>query len=192
LAYAGSPLARTGHKDLLNNILDAVLNIDEDGKRLQLNIAGITGNELLQYDSLKAKGLTRVPKVFNCKGWVSHGSATRMVGTADFSVLLRSPEKYAMAGFPTKFVESMAVGTPIITNITSDLADYLHYGDEGLICADHQSKSIEKQIRYALDLTDADKEKMRLKARQRAELSFDNMVYLDSFKCFLGSLDSVQ
>mgnify|MGYP000870250614 CR=1 FL=1 len=35
------------------------------------------------------------------------------------------------------------------------------------------------------------KEKMRLKARQRAELSFDNMVYLDSFNCFLGSLDSV-
>lgn len=187
LAYAGSP----GHKDLLNNILDAVLNIDEDGKTLQLNIAGITGNELLQYDSLKAKGYTRVPKVFNCKGMVSHGSAIRMVGTADFSVLLRPPEKYAMAGFPTKFVESMAVGTPIITNITSDLADYLHDGDEGLICADYRSQSIEKQIRYALDLTDADKDRMRLKARKRAELSFDNIVYLDSFKCFLGSLDSV-
>ena len=29
------------------------------------------------------------------------------------------------AGFPTKFVESISAGTPVITNLTSDLAYYM-------------------------------------------------------------------
>lgn len=47
---------------------------------------------------------------------------------ADFMVLLRETNRKSMAGFPTKFAESMTVGVPVITNATSDLAKHVING----------------------------------------------------------------
>jgi hypothetical protein len=53
---------------------------------------------------------------------------------ADFTVLMRSEEqRYAKAGFPTKFVESLATATPVIANSTSDLGMYLKDGENGYV-----------------------------------------------------------
>ena len=183
LAYAGSP----GHKDLFDNVLDAVFDIDETGDVIELNIAGITEEELLRYPSVKKRDYTALPKSVRCYGRVPHDKATEIVGSADFSVLLRPQKKYAMAGFPTKFVESMAVGTPIITNLTSDLGDYLTHGIEGLVSSDFTAKSIEVQIRTAVTLSEVERLEMRKNARDRAEKSFDIYKYQIDFEKFLSA-----
>ena len=57
-------------------------------------------------------------------GMLAHGDVQRLVGSTDFSILVRQPCRTSQAGFPTKFVESFACGTPVIANLTSDF--FLH------------------------------------------------------------------
>ncbi len=45
-----------------------------------------------------------------------------------------------MAGFPTKFVESLGAGCPVITNYTSDLDLYLKNGFNGFVVKDLNMK----------------------------------------------------
>lgn len=187
LVYAGSP----GHKDLLDNILNAVLNVNEQDSLVELDIAGLTENELFSYPAFKSRRLKKVPKCIICHGKVSHIDALNIVSQADFSVLLRPNQKYAMAGFPTKFVESLALGTPTISNLTSDLSSYLTHTVEGLVCDGFKSEDVEKQIRYALKLDDDELDRMRLNARKQAELSFDHRIYKDEISIFLKSLELI-
>lgn len=42
---------------------------------------------------------------------------------------IREKTRKTMAGFPTKVVESMSLGTPVITTDASDLADYIKHGE---------------------------------------------------------------
>ena len=50
---------------------------------------------------------------------------------SDFSILLREVTRGTTAGFPTKVVESMSCGTPMITTRTSDLSNYIETGKNG-------------------------------------------------------------
>jgi hypothetical protein len=44
---------------------------------------------------------------------------------ADYSIFIRDKTRVTMAGFPTKFVESITCSTSVITSDVSDLRDYL-------------------------------------------------------------------
>ena len=49
-----------------------------------------------------------------------------------------------MAGFPTKFSESISCGVPVITTQTSDLSDYLQDGITGFWLEKDIEKSVNK------------------------------------------------
>ena len=121
-------------------------------------------------------------------GRVPQDKVAEYVAMADFSVLLREPAHFANAGFPTKFVESMANGTPVIANLTSDLGLYLQDGVNGLVCADHSVDAFVATLRRALALTKEQKCGMRNAARQQAEMAFDFRGYADELNRFLQSV----
>ena len=98
---------------------------------------------------------------------------------------MRRPERYAQAGFPTKIAESLALGTPVIINITSNLGDYIHDGVEGLICSDHSVGVLIVALKKALILSRDKKIQMRNRARKQAELSFDCIKYSQVLKEFI-------
>ena len=89
------------------------------------------------------------------------------------------------AGFPTKVPESLAVGTSVICNLTSDLEDYICDGQEGLICADHTVNSFLIALNRAMRLTPEQKKAMRQAARKQAEQSFDYRNYADALSAFI-------
>lgn len=114
--YAGSP---TAQKERLDLILDAAEAI-EKRYNLVVRVVGITEE---QYENLYGK---KVPK--NCTvflGRISHKDVIREVKSADWSIIIRDNNKVVKAGFPTKVVESIACGTPVIANRFSNIADYL-------------------------------------------------------------------
>lgn len=114
LVYAGSP----GRKDRLDILISAVYicNIQVD-----LRIIGITQTDFLNlYPELKGIELKNISFL----GRVSHQEALDEVKSASFTCFFRDINKVSMAGFPTKFVESISAGTPVITNNTSDISDY--------------------------------------------------------------------
>ena len=77
-------------------------------------------------------------------GRVSQDLIPAYYKNADFMVLLRETTRKNMAGFPTKFAESMTAGVPVIANVTSDLDKYISNGKTGYIVEDMKAESLEK------------------------------------------------
>ncbi len=185
IAYTGTP----GHKDLFNNYLEAIMTTDFRGEKMILKVAGLSAEDILKYPALKKRNIqTKLPDCIQTLGSVSHTQAIDLVKEADFSVLLRKPTRVAQAGFPTKFVESLTVGTPVMANLTSDLGHYLKDTENGFVCKDYTAESLIIVLEKALKLSRSEVDSMRRNARLTAENHFDYRIYVNSFKTFLGSL----
>lgn len=176
LVYAGTP----GKKDLLGNVIDAAALVDPLGTRLKLLVMGPTLKQVKEM-----MGGAELPVCVEVLGRVEQSLVADYIKSSDFSVLLREPLRFANAGFPTKFVESMSNGTPVMANLTSDLGLYLHDGIEGLVCADCSTEALVAVLNKALLLSPAELAAMRLAAREQAERSFDFRVYGKPMSDFL-------
>lgn len=66
-------------------------------------------------------------------GRVPHDCAIRVVGSLDYSLVLRGNSLTNRAGFPSKVVESLSLGTPLIYSDFGDLRDYLTHLQSGLL-----------------------------------------------------------
>ncbi len=106
-------------------------------------------------------------------GRLPHREALRELAQSDFSILLRPDAKFANAGFPTKLVESLAMGVPVICNLTGDIGLYVKDGYEGIVVSDCSPEAFAEGIRRILSLSWDERLAMCRHARKRAEESFD-------------------
>lgn len=180
LVYAGNP----GKKDSLALIIQAVQRISKGGKKIQLHVAGVTSADLEKYLDESFCCQESLNDFLFCHGLLSHDETLKLVRSADYSIVIRPSIRSVQAGFPTKFVESLAVGTPVIANITSDLGSYLKDGVNGLICSGSSLDSIEDVINKVFEVVDYTE--MRVNARRTAENYFDVNKYTGSFKIIIG------
>jgi glycosyltransferase involved in cell wall biosynthesis len=164
LVYSGVP----GRKDLLGTIIRAVDVVERQGLRVEFRVHGPTRDQVEAL--LDGKPL---PDAVRVLGRIPQQQVPEALQTADFSVLLRRPARYAQAGFPTKFCESLANGTPVITNLTSDIDKYLTDRVEGLRVADESVEALSAALLTAAGLDRKQRLQMRADARQQALNSFD-------------------
>lgn len=179
LVYAGNP----GTKDALATIVEAVLAVAAAGNNVRFHIAGLNNTQLEKYLPLKNYGCRDIDKIILCYGVLDHRSTLNLVKESDYSVIIRPSIRSVQAGFPTKFVESLVVGTPVISNITSDLGTYLENGYNGFICPDPLLSSLTQVINNCFKVVNYDE--MRKNARHTAEQYFDFDKYADDFKIIL-------
>jgi glycosyltransferase involved in cell wall biosynthesis len=59
-------------------------------------------------------------------GRLHHEEALKILQGSDYCIFYRENTRLNRAGFPTKFVESISCGVPVITTRTSDLAQYIN------------------------------------------------------------------
>jgi len=123
LVYAGSP--GSGVKDRLDIVIDAVMK----RMNLQLRIIGLTENQYVESFNASHTQYRNI----EFKGRLAHQEAISEVCNADFQMLIRDRNRKNEAGFPTKLVESMSCGTPVIATIFSNIIDYVHDGENGFI-----------------------------------------------------------
>ena len=113
-----------GKKDLLDNLIEAVAQCPFS---IMLKIIGITEEQFLKlYSSVDIIDNSRI----DFMGRISHEATLNEVLDADYTCFFRERNRVSMAGFPTKFVESITAKTPVITNSTSDLEKYCAMNDE--------------------------------------------------------------
>ena len=184
LAYTGTP----GKKDLLDPMVEALLRLDPQGERVRFAIVGPAPKALLQLPALRRRGLRQLPPCLEAPGRVTNAEALDQVRRADFSVLLRHRQRYAMAGFPTKVPESLAVGTPVICNLTSDLGDFLQDGVQALVCPEPTPEACLQALARALSLAPIPRVEMRRAARQLAGARLDYRIYREGMAEFLVPL----
>lgn len=175
--YSGSP----GRKDRLVEFCRAVGELGEERERIRIDFLGFTSHDLIGL-GVDRPTLARLEGILTCHGRVPREEALRQLTRSDFSILFRNPaDRYARAGFPTKVVESLASGTPVFLNVTSDLGGYLVDGREAIICADAGVREIKAGLERALALSPKSLARMRTAARTRAVVSFDYRVYRQAF-----------
>ena len=133
LYYVGSPGLALG-KDRLEIIIKALDQCASTG-RLVFHVVGITDMQFLDVFSEYKAVVDRLTRqgslIFH--GRLPHQEAITLLKNADYSIFLRKPCRMTMAGFPTKFVESISCGVPVIMNDTSDIRQYLSDGKNGIL-----------------------------------------------------------
>lgn len=180
LCYFGTP----GKKDLLPQIIEGFVMARrrfQPPDRITLLIAGP-----LEADVAAAVG-GALPAGVKVVGSLPQEDVGSFVRSADFSLILRPSATYSAAGFPTKFVESLAHGTPVIANLTSDLGRYLDDGAAGLTVDEPSSRAMAIAISRAANLAKPERLAMRARARQAAMDGFDYRVHVRSIGALLDS-----
>ncbi len=116
-------------------------------------------------------------------GYVDTPMAVRAIKASDFTVLLRDVNKMTTAGFPTKFVESIACGTPVITNNTSDLSSYLTDGKNGFMLKSLEKAYLAERFSAIFDLDRSIIDEKRSYTMNNNPFLFQN--YKEQFRRFL-------
>lgn len=172
LCYAGNP----GRKDDLGEVLRAVAKVVAQGAPVQLTVAGPKRSEVL---GLLGESVKQEIPWLRTAGMLQHAEVQQLVGSSDFSILARQPCRTSQAGFPTKFVESLAAGTPVIANLTSDLHLHLRDCETGLVCSMPDADSIASALRRALALDEQALREMRNACIEHARQAFHPAGYAD-------------
>lgn len=180
IAYAGNP----GRKDFVRNSIVALSLLSEKERaRIRLDFYGPSEKQL--YSGLEDSIPDEYKENIICHGKIPYAEVKKKISEADFTVLLRPNKRYANAGFPTKVGESMACGTPVIANLTSDLSKYVIDGKTGIVCRDETPEACADAFRRALALTKEECEIMRACAFDMAKNAFDYRNYEEALNEFL-------
>lgn len=115
LIYAGSPSMQKERLDVIVNAIESI-----GMKKIHIDILGITREEFIQIYQWKLPLSERV----SFFGRVSHRQAIEQTKNSDWTVIIRDNNFVVNAGFPTKFVEAISCGTPVIINRFSNIVDY--------------------------------------------------------------------
>lgn len=178
LVYAGSP--GTGNKDRLDIILKLLseIFIENTSINFTFTIIGLTKKQLSS--SFKVDVPENIKDKIIFKGRLSHINALNEIKKADYNLFLRDDNLVNKAGFPTKLVESITCGTPVLTNSTSNIKDYIDVGKSGFILDISTDNSLKESLINVLKLP---KEKVNnMKAYSRNLNLFDYRNYLDQFR----------
>lgn len=179
LVYAGVP----GKKDLLGRVVSAVCAVSAQ-INIQLQIIGPSADEVKALTDLSV-----LPPEISALGRIPQDAVQAKLAAADFSILIRESLRFTNAGFPTKFVESMAASTPVIANITSDLGSYLSDGTNGFVVQAPTDNCIAEALRRAGCLSPVEKQQMKRDAYQTAKEKFSYQQFVEEFKSFLLNVD---
>jgi glycosyltransferase involved in cell wall biosynthesis len=173
--YDGAP----GKQDYLDTILTGFSLLDKELlEKVEIHIIGVNRDQLINACGVDERIIDELGTALYIHGRVPHEEAVSWVRSADFTLLLRDEHlRYAIAGFPTKIVESLKYGTPPICNITSDLGQYLIDQKNAIIIDGCNSESVEKAIQTALQMDSVDRDRMRKAARETAIVNFDFRLY---------------
>lgn len=125
----GRPVKADGYKDRLDLVIEE-LHVTSESNFI-FNIYGLTKEQYLSVVEKHSVLLNELKNKIVFHGEISNSEAIIKIAKSDFTILFRDVNRMTSAGFPTKFVESISCGTPVITTKTSDLEQYLDVGKNG-------------------------------------------------------------
>lgn len=182
IVYAGSPR----RKDCILNAIFALAKLKDDERvKFQFHIFGVSIKELADI-GLKNDILNLLGDSFVVHGRIPYEDVKQHVANADYTILLRHNTLNANAGFSTKVGESMACGTPVIANLTSDLHLYVKDGETGIVCKDESVEACIDAYRKILTINLDDYNAMRVGAKKMAASGFNLKTHIRDLANLIG------
>lgn len=180
IIYAGSP--GKGGKDRLDIVISSLYNYCLQNKEsmIRLVIIGLNQQQLSAQFVINDKWFSLKNFKIDCRGRLSHKEVLSCLKKSDFHFFIRDVNRVTTAGFPTKFVESVSCQVPVLTNLSSNLEEYIE--ECGYIVNAEDEESLLQSLKYPLSLTAEERESFRNSIN--VEL-FDYNSYLKDIKDFL-------
>ena len=182
LVYAGSP-GKT--KDKLKLFIENLYELKEI-TNFTLNIIGLTKEQYCDEFKELRPILNQLGERIVFHGRLSHVDSLKYVMMSDFTVFFRDDTRTTKAGFPTKFVESISCGTPVITTRNSDLEQYIFEGENGFFVDIDDKKSVELIFRKVFKMKKEDIKIMKKNCYESNIFLFRN--YNDQIKQLLYNI----
>ena len=176
LIYVGNPGA--GEKDKLGLIISSLRKVHQANPNLHFGLDIIGMNEE-QFHGVFHEDISDCSFV-SFLGRKPNVEALAHIKGSDYTVFLRDNNLTCSAGFPTKFSEAMACGTPVLTNLSSDLGQYLINGKNGFILDKENLAKLCEGLVHALTV-EKDQRKV-MKEYCKSDKTFDYHSFIEDFK----------
>lgn len=184
LIYAGSPSTKKDHLDKIISMIFQIIR--EKSQRIQLKVTGITKEQFMNLYQIDKEIIKELDFFVEFEGRLSHIETIRYIQNSDFHIFIRENNLVNTAGFPTKFVESLSCGTPVITNLSSNLNDYLINGVNGYAVDISNDDNFYRSFSMALSFNREQLNEMKKKSRDTQ--IFDYRQYISLFNVFLNKI----
>lgn len=177
LIYAGQP---SFSKDRLDFIVNGISKIPHNN--LMFNVVGITKEQYIEIFGDK-NDIYNLPIKFH--GRLPHNDTVKLLMESDFQIFFRPNLRVNNAGFPTKFVEAMTAGVPVIMNRISNVDDYLIDGFNGIMI----DNPVEDEIHQALKrVAEFSKEEVNMIRSNCNRQNFDYHNFSNELGSFISKL----
>lgn len=173
IIYAGSHI-------LMDNVLLIIRTISElaadTQKRILFSIYGLSRERLLQH--ISESELAKVEDSVKIYGRRPNNEIIEAYKKSHFSIVIRDPElRVNKAGFPSKVIESMKMGVPVICNYSSDLGLYLKDNVNCIISNDISQEALTNAILKVLTVNASEYSQISLNAQKTVEKEFNISTY---------------
>lgn len=177
LYYAGSP---GKEKDKINKIVHSIAAL-KSKHSVFFRCIGISLEQYLNQYPEDVQLVKDMSSRIIFTKHLSHVECISHLSSSDFSIFFREDNLITKAGFPTKLVESISCGIPVITNDTSDIKKYIESGKNGFIIG----ANIENDL--SLFFSEPINNLMSMKTSVEKSL-FDFKRYVKRFESFLVNI----
>lgn len=167
-------------KDRLDKIIKGIDNVGAD--RFAIDIIGINEE---QFHNIYTTDVDLAKMDITFHGRLPHKVAVEYLMKADFQIFFRDFVRVNNAGFPTKFVESMSAGVPVITNRISNIADYIVNGKNSFMIEHPEDSEI---CEVLVRVSKLSREEINAIKKNCLVDDFDYHKYTDSLKSFMEGL----
>jgi len=152
--YVGTPFAldkknitKGEYKDRLDTTIDLLVKARDKTQNFIFDIYGITKKEYLGVLPEYKQILHDSKDYILFHGKVTNDTAMQKIHESDFTIIIRDVNKMTKSGFPTKVTESITCGTPVVTNRTSNLEEFLIEGESGFwLSTDFENVSVKELV----------------------------------------------
>lgn len=140
IMYCGVP----GKKDNIKIIFDVLYEMEPQKlSKFKFHVVGITKEYAVKNKYIDSQKFSKLKNNLIFYSKIRHEEVLKKYKEVDFTVLIRpSDKRYAQAGFPSKFVESLRMGVPVIANYSSDLHLYLFNNYNGFVVGDYSEEAL--------------------------------------------------
>lgn len=166
--YAGSAFNilrinknRTNIKDRLDKVITIFGNIYNINNNFIFNIYGLSKENYLFVFPEHKELLSILHENIIFHGRKNHLEIIKNIKQSDFTIFIRETTRVIEAGFPSKFSESISCGTPVITNIMSNIKNYVNENENSLIIDLNDIKKQEELILKVLSMKKEEIESMK-------------------------------
>ncbi len=182
VAYVGFPGRQ---KDNIWAVIRGLKLARDEGCRVHLRIVGPTADQLLLSQGASAELLKELAGNITLVGSLPAPAARGEMAKADFTVLVRPDKHYARAGFSTKVVESLGVGTPVIVSPVGDIQLYLSDGQDAIFVPQVTPQAVKAALVRAKGLSEHQRVAMVQAARDCAVRNFSYRTYGATLPAFV-------